>query len=360
MTPYAARRDRVRAALAEQGADALLVSSLSSTRYLTGFTGSHGAVVVMPSASDDRLATDFRYQTQVDDECPDVSAHIVRNAVLGLGALASESGATALAFEAEHLSVALHSELQQAHPSLELVPTRGVVEALRRVKDDSELAALEEACRLSDEALALLLPEVAVGRTERDLARRLEWLLLEVGGEAVAFESIVAGGPNSAIPHHSPTDRPLERGDLLKIDFGARFDGYHADETRTFVVGAEPQEWQRDLHGLVAEAQRRGVAALAVGVPARDVDHASRGFIADVGHAEHFGHGLGHGVGLDIHEAPFLSALATGILEDRTPVTVEPGIYLPGRGGVRIEDTLVVRTGGPVSLTTTTRELLVL
>jgi Xaa-Pro dipeptidase len=265
-----------------------------------------------------------------------------------------------LGFEAEHLSMALHTDLQEAQPALGLVPTRGVVEALRRVKDDAELGALAEACRLSDEALALLLPEVAVGRTERDLARRLEWLLLEVGGEAVAFESIVAGGPNSAIPHHSPTDRPLERGDLLKIDFGARFQGYHADETRTFVVGAEAQEWQRELHGLVAEAQRRGVAALAVGVPARDVDHASRGFIADSGHAEHFGHGLGHGVGLDIHEAPFLSALATGILEDRTPVTVEPGIYLPGRGGVRIEDTLVVRTGGPVSLTTTTRELLVL
>ena len=360
MTAYAARRDRVRAALADHGVEALLVSSLSATRYLTGFTGSHGAVLVTADAGDDRLATDFRYQTQVADECPDIEALIVRNAVLGLGGLANGSGVAVLGFEAEHLTVAQHDQLQEAQPALELVGCRGVVEALRRSKDDDELAALAEACRLTDEALALLLPEVAVGRTERDLARRLEWLLLEVGAEAVAFESIVAGGPNSAIPHHSPTDRPLERGDLLKIDFGARFAGYHADETRTFVVGAEPQDWQRELHGLVAEAQRRGVEALAVGASLRDVDHAARGFIAEAGHAEHFGHGLGHGVGLDIHEAPFVSAAATGILEDRTPVTVEPGIYLPGRGGVRIEDTLVVRTGGPVSLTTTTRELLVL
>jgi len=360
MSPFAARRDRVRSALADHGVEALLVSSLSSTRYLTGFTGSHGAVLVMPEAADDRLATDFRYQTQAADECPDVEAHIVRAAVVGLTNLAAESGVASLGIEAEHLSVALHTDVAASVTSVDLVPTRGVVEALRRVKDDAELAALGEACRLSDEALALLLPEVAPGRTERELARRLEWLMLEVGADAVSFESIVAGGPHSAVPHHTPTDRPLERGDLLKIDFGAMHAGYHADETRTFVVGAEPADWQRDLHATVAEAQRRGVAALAVGAHAGDVDHASRGFIADAGHAEHFGHGLGHGVGLDIHEAPFLSATATGTLEDRTPVTVEPGIYLPGRGGVRIEDTLVVRSGGPVSLTTTTRELLVL
>jgi Xaa-Pro dipeptidase len=360
VTAYAARRDRLRAGLAESGIEALLVSSLSSTRYLTGFTGSHGAVLVMPEAADDRLATDFRYVTQAAGECPDVEAHIVRHAVLGLGVLAAQAGIATLGVEAEHLTLAQHTELREAQPTLELVPTRGTVEALRRAKDDDELAALAEACRVSDEALALLLPEVAVGRTERELARRLENLMLDLGAEAISFESIVAAGPNSAIPHHSPTDRPLERGDLLKIDFGARVAGYHADETRTFVVGAEPQDWQREIHALVAEAQQRGRSALAVGASVRDVDHASRGFIADAGHAEHFGHGLGHGVGLDIHEAPFVSATATGILEDRTPVTVEPGIYLPGRGGVRIEDTLVVRAGGPVSLTTTTRELLVL
>jgi Xaa-Pro aminopeptidase len=184
--------------------------------------------------------------------------------------------------------------------------------------------------------------------------------MLEAGAEAAAFDSIVAGGPHSAIPHHTPTDRPLEPGDLLKIDFGALHAGYHADETRTFVVGAAAQDWQRDLHALVAQAQRAGCEALAVGASLREVDEAARSVIRDAGHADHFGHGLGHGVGLDIHEVPFLGATADGSLVDRTPVTVEPGVYLPGRGGVRIEDTLVVRTGGPVSLTMTTRELLVL
>ena len=355
-----ARRDRLRGRLADLGIDALLVSSPTNVRYLTGFTGSNGAVLVASQERRDRLATDFRYLTQVVDQCPDIEVVEARSVVDGLAAYAVSTGLGRVGFEAAHLSVAGHAAVSDEHRDLELVPTSGEVELLRTAKDDGELAKLAEACRLSDVALAQLLPEIRVGLTERQIARRLEWLMLEVGADAVSFDSIVAAGPNSAIPHHSPTDRPLERGDLLKIDFGALHDGYHADETRTFVVGADPEPWQRDLHELVARAQRAGVEALAVGADVRDVDHAARSVIAAAGHAEHFGHGLGHGVGLDIHEAPMLGHSATGILGDRTPVTVEPGVYLPGRGGVRIEDTLVVRTGGPVSLTTTTRDLLVL
>ena len=354
------RRDRVRDALVDLGADALLVSYPANVTYLSGFTGSNGAVLVGREARLDRLATDFRYLTQVATECPDIEVVDARSVVDGLAAYAVSAGIGSVAFESTHLSVAAHAAVADEHRDLVLVPSSGTVEALRSVKDDAELAALAEACRLSDVALAALLPEVRVGMTERQIARRLEWLMLEVGADAISFESIVAGGPNSAIPHHSPTDRPIERGDLLKIDFGAMHAGYHADETRTFVVGADPEPWQVELHALVARAQRAGIEALGVGVDVRDVDHAARSVIAAAGHAEHFGHGLGHGVGLDIHEAPMIGYSATGILGDRTPVTVEPGVYLPGRGGVRIEDTLVVRTGGPVSLTTTTRDLLVL
>ncbi len=354
------RRDRVRRTLAELGVDALLVSGLTNVRYLTGFSGSNGAVLVGSEARLDRLATDFRYLTQVAAECPDVEVVDVRSVVDGLAAYAVSTGIGRVGFEAAHLSVADHTRIAAEHRDLDLVPTTGTVEGFRSVKDDDELAALAEACRLSDVALAALLPEIRVGMTERQIARRLEWLMLEAGAEAISFDSIVATGPHSAIPHHTPTDRAVQRGDLLKIDFGARHAGYHADETRTFVVGAEPEPWQRELHDLVARAQRAGVEALGVGVDVRDVDHAARSLIAAAGHAEHFGHGLGHGVGLDIHEAPMIGHSATGILGDRTPVTVEPGVYLPGRGGVRIEDTLVVRTGGPVSLTTTTRDLLVL
>ncbi len=355
---HAGRRDRLRAATGD--VDALLVTSLTSTRYLTGFTGSHGAVLVTRDADVDRLGTDFRYVTQVESECPGIEVVVDRNAAAALTAYAVSLGVTRLGIEAEHLSVAARDALAAAHPSLELAPVVGAVERLRTVKDDEELAALAEACRISDAALAALLPEIRVGRTEREIARRLEALMLDHGAEAISFPSIVAAGPNSAIPHHAPTDRPVETGDLLKIDFGALHDGYHADETRTFVVGRAPAAWQAELHALVAEAQRAGRDALAVGATYAEVDDAARAVISDAGHAERFGHGLGHGVGLDIHEAPFLGATADGILGDRTPVTVEPGVYLPGRGGVRIEDTLVVRTGGPVSLTQTTRELLVL
>lgn len=354
------RRDRVRALLPDLGADALLVTYTANVTYLSGFTGSNGAVLVGREPRLDRLATDFRYLTQVATQCPDLEVVNARAVVEGLTAYAGAAGLAHLGFEASHLSVAAHAAATAEHRDLVLVPTDGLVEGLRSVKDDAELAALAEACRLSDVALAALLPEIRVGQTERQVARRLEWLMLEAGADAISFESIVASGPHSAIPHHSPTDRPIERGDLLKIDFGALHAGYHADETRTFVVAADPEPWQVELHALVARAQQAGIDALGVGVEVRDVDHAARSVIAAAGHAEHFGHGLGHGVGLDIHEAPLIGHSSTGILGDRTPVTVEPGVYLPGRGGVRIEDTLVVRTGGPVSLTTTTRDLLVL
>ncbi|MFN8167179.1 MAG: Xaa-Pro peptidase family protein [Candidatus Nanopelagicales bacterium] len=357
---YAARRDQARAGLEALGADALLVTYPANVTYLSGFTGSNGAVVVAASPAQDRLATDFRYITQAAAECPGLEVLVERDVTASSTAYAAGLGLTRLGFEAHDLRVATWESLRSAHRDLDLVATTGAVEALRTVKDDDELAALAEACRLSDVALAQLMTEVRVGATERELARRLEQLMLEAGASAVSFETIVASGPHSAIPHHSPTDRALERGDLLKIDFGALVDGYHADETRTFVVGADPEPWQSELHGLVATAQRAGIEALAVGADVREVDHAARSVIAAAGHAEHFGHGLGHGVGLDIHEAPMLGHSSTGILGDRTPVTVEPGVYLPGRGGVRIEDTLVVRTGGPVSLTQTTRELLVL
>jgi Xaa-Pro aminopeptidase len=183
--------------------------------------------------------------------------------------------------------------------------------------------------------------------------------MLDDGAEAPGFPTIVAGGPNSAIPHHSPSERPLARGDLLKVDFGARYAGYHADMTRTVVIG-RCDDWQRELHELVAAAQRAGLCAIAPGADVRDVDRAARAVVEQAGRGEEFPHGLGHGVGLEIHEAPLISASATGRLACRVPVTVEPGVYLAGRGGVRIEDTVVVRDGGPDLLTTAPKELLVL
>ena len=184
--------------------------------------------------------------------------------------------------------------------------------------------------------------------------------MVELGAESLAFPTIVATGPNSAIPHHRPSDREIQRGDLLKIDFGALYQGYHADCTRTFLVGQEPADWQREIFDVVRQAQRAGRHALVPGVEGTDVDAAARSVVVEAGFGEQFPHGLGHGVGLEIHEAPLMGYGSTGRIESGTALTVEPGIYLPGRGGVRIEDTLVVSEGGPELLTTTPKDLLVL
>lgn len=346
-------------AAAAPDASALLVTGLVNVRYLTGFTGSNGVLLLTRDGA--LFGTDGRYTTQAADECPDLPTYIDRDTASAVTAEAARNGLATLAVEAEHVSLAAYQDLEEAAGTTTLAPTRGLVEQLRRTKDDEEIGLLREACRISDAALADLLLEIRPGLTEQHVARRLESLMLDHGADAPSFETIVASGPNSAIPHHSPTDREIAAGDLLKIDFGALHRGYHADETRTFVVGREPADWQRDLHALVATAQKAGREALRPDADARETDELVRAIIRDAGHAEHYDHGLGHGVGLEIHEAPMLGPRSrAGSIGARTPVTVEPGVYLPGRGGVRIEDTLLVTADGAESLTTTTRELLVL
>jgi Xaa-Pro aminopeptidase len=359
MMDYTGRRDRLRGHLREVGVAALVVTTPSNVRYLTGFTGSNGAVVV--SAVEDRLCTDSRYYTQAARECPDLEVLPTNTRVIEPAARwCADEDLIPIGYESGHLTVRQLDLLKDQLPSVEVIGTADLVEGLRAHKDADELALIRRACSISDAALARLLAEVRVGVTERALAGRLSWLMREEGADGDSFESIIAGGPNSAIPHHTPTDRPLEAGDLLKIDFGALFGGYHADETRTFVVGAEPTAWQAEIHQLVALAQRTGVEALRDGATCAAVDSAARSVIVDAGYGAYFGHGLGHAVGLDIHEVPFLGSTSPGIVAAGTPITVEPGIYIPGSGGVRIEDTLVVGLSESVPLTTTTRELLVL
>lgn len=363
---HASRRAELATKLVDDKIDAALVTSLVNVRYLTGLDSSNAALLLTSDGSA-VLATDSRYSTAAKAAAEDVELLVERSVATALAARAAKAaGSLRLAVEEHAVTLELwesvRSVLDEGPATVEHVHLGRAVETLRAVKDEDELALLAEACAISCRALEDLYAAGGfLGRTEKQIARDLEWRMFGHGADGIAFETIVATGPHSAIPHHRPTERVVERGDLLKIDFGAIYQGYNADCTRTSVVGAQPQDWQSEIYQLVADAQRAGREAIAVGDECVAVDKASRRIIDDAGYKENFGHGTGHGVGLEVHEAPTLGYSATGTLADRMAVTVEPGIYLPGRGGVRIEDTLAVRaSGGPDLLTPTTKDLLVL
>ncbi|MGI9163799.1 MAG: M24 family metallopeptidase [Mycobacterium sp.] len=361
---HSQRRARLAAKLAAADLDAMVVSDLVNVRYLSGFTGSNAALLVFAGDTPAVLATDSRYLTQAARQAPELETVIERACGPHLVGRAVADGGCRIGFESHVVTVDGFDTLSRRlaeHPAASLVRAGGAVEGLREVKDAGEVALLRQACAAADTALAELVDSGGLrpGRTERAVARDLESLMRDHGADGPSFETIVAAGANSAVPHHRPTDAELGAGDFVKIDFGALVSGYHSDMTRTFVLGPA-SEWQRDIYALVAEAQRAGRAALKPGAALREVDGASRQVITEAGFGDHFGHGLGHGVGLQIHEAPGIGAAATGTLRAGSVVTVEPGVYLPGRGGVRIEDTLAVGEGAPELLTRFPKELTVL
>jgi Xaa-Pro aminopeptidase len=357
---FASRRAALRPLLASAGVEALLVTDLTNVRYLTGFTGSNAALLV--HGHDDRLSrfcTDGRYREQAAVEVPDLQRIEDRGCALRLAGEAGGLGVDRIGFESDSVSVDAHTALVDAAGAVPLHRAPGLVQQLRAVKDETEIAALRAACAAADAALAELLAAGGLrpGRTEAEIALDLEYRMRAHGAAGPSFETIVAAGAHSAVPHHRPTAAVLRRGELLKLDFGALVDGYHSDMTRTVVLGPAA-DWQRELYALVSAAQAAGTAALAPGVEVAAVDEAARSVVRAAGRGAEFLHGLGHGVGLQIHEAPALAATGTGALAAGMAVTVEPGVYLAGRGGVRIEDTLVVRDGAADLLTRTTKQLL--
>ena len=354
MPPYEQRRRRLVASLPDT-VDALLVTGLVNARYLTGFTGSNAAVLLW--RDDAVLATDGRYLTQAAAESADLECLEARSVAEALVERAAERGMHRVGIEAGHVTLALHERLSAAaEDRVELLALGRLVEPLRAVKDDGELAALGRACAITDAAFVSVITALRPGVSERDVAWLLESAVRDSGGVGMAFDSIVAFGSNSAIPHHQPTGRTLARGDLVKLDFGALYDGYHADMTRTVVLGTAA-EWQRELHTLVADIQQSCRAHCVVGAVPRELDSRATRAIEASGHRA--AHGLGHGVGLQIHEDPFLTpgSVAAPLVES-VVLTVEPGIYLPGKGGVRIEDTVVISASGPTALTVSPRELI--
>ena len=355
---HAARRGRAQDKIIEAGADAALITSGPNVRYLTGLASSNAALLLTVDGTA-VLATDSRYALAARRDCPDLELIVERLIEPRLAAEMPGRALRTVAFEAHEMTVERHAELEAKARGVKVIPFGRKIEELRTVKDPSEIELLGTACRITSQAIADVFSLIRPGLTERQLAAALDARMAGLGAERPAFDTIVASGPNGAIPHHAPTDRPMRRGDLITMDFGALYGGYHADMTRTVALG-EPAGWQREIYELVAAAQRSGLDAARPGADVGDVDAAARDLIRDAGHGDHFQHGLGHGVGLEVHEAPMIGYGRTGKLASRVPVTVEPGVYLPGRGGVRIEDVLVVGVDGAGLLTTTTRELLVL
>ncbi|EYT63633.1 Xaa-Pro aminopeptidase [Dietzia sp. UCD-THP] len=361
----AARRRAVASATAEAGATALLVTDPRNIAYLTGFRGSGGAVLVEDDG-EAVLCTDSRYELQVVEQAPDVGHVISREYVAGVLGRRRGPADAPLAVEADAVTLSAATALRRVLAELgaadaPLVETSGVVESVRRAKDSDEIGLIERACRVVDDAWTHVLAHgvLATGRSEREVAADLEHAMRRAGSDGVAFETIVASGPNGAFPHHVPGDRLLAPGDLVVVDFGATVSGYASDCTRT-VAFAGAADRLLDAYEVVSRAHRAGVSAVREGLACGELDGVSRGIISDAGFGEHFGHSLGHGVGLDVHEAPAVSTRSASTLSDGDVITIEPGIYLPGLGGIRIEDTVAVTGGSGRSLTTTSTALTVL
>ena len=354
------RPARLLQALSEdtQGVELMLVTSLVNVRYLTGFTGSNGAALI---GRDRRLfLTDFRYVEQAAAEVdPTFERHILANGFFEELAGLLPGGELRLGFEDRPVTVHDHGTLREKLPSeVELVAAGAPVEALRAVKDAAELERMRAACELADAALREILEQGVAGRTEAEVALALEDAMRHRGASAAAFDTIVAAGAHGALPHATPRAEPIAKGQLVVIDWGAVLDGYCSDCTRT-VASGEIGEQARIVYDLVLEAQLAGLEQVRPGVGGPDADGAARRIIDAAGHSEHFGHSLGHGVGLEVHEKPALSVRSHDVLEPGNVVSCEPGVYVPGEVGVRIEDLCVVTPSGREVLTHIPKELVV-
>ena len=356
---FGARIAALQAVLDEQHLDGLLLAGLSNVRYLTGFSGSN-ALVFVAARGGLTLFTDFRYQTQVVEEVGDVARVIIAPNSLWTelwAALPSVPNIEVIGFESAHL---LHRDFERLlgdGARWQWRPARDLVEALRERKDAGEIALIEVAARIATDALAATLPQIRAGQSETAIAGVLEKALRDAGSEGFPFATIVASGPRSALPHARSSSRTVESGDFLLIDFGAIHEGYCSDITRTVVVGAA-SEGQRELYESVRQAQEKACVEVRAGMRGREADAIARDHLKAAGLAEGFGHSLGHGIGLEVHEGPRLASSAEAILPLDAVVTVEPGVYRAGWGGVRIEDDVLLAAAGPRRLTDFPRELL--
>jgi Xaa-Pro aminopeptidase len=343
-----ARLDNVRTQFEKAGVDAMLVTSPENRRYLSGFTGSAGSLIITEKEA--VLATDFRYVEQAGQQAPDFRVVRTGAGQQHLTALLGEMAVKRLGFESQNLTVAQHQDLTKALNNgsggggISLVATSDLVEELRSVKDLQELATLTRAIEIGDQAFQQVASTIRAGQTERDVAWQIEKAVRELGADGVSFDTIVAVGPNAALPHHRPDDTLIQEGQPIIIDMGALYQGYCSDLSRTLCLG-EPDDTFRKVYDTVLGAQLTAIATVQRGITGGDADSLARTVIEEAGYGENFGHSLGHGVGLAVHERPGVGPSSTVVLEDGMAFTVEPGIYISGWGGVRIEDVVVLENG---------------
>lgn len=361
------RRDRLGVLLSQEGLDTLIISNPVNVTYLTGFTGDSSVLILARQPPRHQcqawLVSDRRYTQQIEEECPGLKAHIrppTTKLLAAVGEVLKKQGGRDVGFESGALTVAEYEELGQQVPDVNWKGGSDRVEQLRQVKDESEIALIRRAIDIAERAFSAFSAMLRMEDREKDLCDAMEAYIRHAGGECSSFPPIVAVGERAALPHAPPTDRQVGSGELLLVDWGASGRGYKSDLTRVLgrhTTGSSFPDKLREVHGVVAEAQKQAIAAIRPGVQAQEIDAVARGVIAEAGYGDYFGHGLGHGIGLEIHEGPSIRPNSSTVLEKGMVFTVEPGIYLPDWGGVRIEDDVLVTEDGHEVLTSPPREL---
>jgi len=356
---YSTRQENLKSVLNSQGLDGILITNLTNIRYICGFTGSAATCLVLPDQQ--YFISDGRYAEQSKDQVSGFSCIIENLSHLELMGAKKRNlvpKGLKLGFEGDHLSVSQYHILLDLFSKTDWVNTKGILEDLQSVKDEEELNAIRTAVEITDAAYEDIIPYLKIGTTEKEIANKLVmYYRREADGEA--YPPIIAGGPNSALPHAIPSDREFKKGDFIVIDAAAKYAGYHADMTRTPVIG-EVTEKHKEIYSIVKEAQETAVSSAKAGMSCKEMDTIPRSIIGDKGYGDYFNHGTGHGLGLEIHTQPRLSKLSNQTLQKNNVITVDPGIYLPGWGGVRIEDDIIIENNGCEILNKTSRDLMVL
>lgn len=348
--------------MAQEALNAYYITSPYNLRYVTGFTETNGVALILEDEA--YFITDFRYRQQAELQTEGMEVIIAGGSasttspIETMAKLMEEKGVTRLGYEEEHLTVAQYDELESSW-KVELVPSSGMIEALRETKDEQEIALLRRACEITDQAFEHILNFIHPGRTEIEIANELDFTMRKLGASGVSFDTIIASGWRSAMPHGVASNKEVKDGELITLDFGCLYEGYRSDMTRTIAIGA-PDSQLRDIYQIVKEANELVYHSIKPGMIGRDVDKIARDFIKDKGYGEAFGHGLGHSIGLEIHEDPYLVQSSHRTLRVNQVVTDEPGIYIEGLGGVRIEDDLLITEDGAEALTNSSRVLITL